>query len=252
MYLHSLSALARIFAPMLTSDWIILLFISAIVAASIIFRKLTVTGALTGGCLAALLYKGAGITGIIMLGAFFVAGSAATAFGRKHKEQLGIAEKNKGQRNAWQVLANGGIAALAGLLAWLYPQQAKLWQLAAAASLASASADTLSSELGSIYGRSFYNILTFKKDSCGLDGVISLEGTLWGIAGSALIASIFLIAYGYSVLALWIVLAGFIGNMVDSLLGASLERKGWLKNDQVNFMNTLAGALVGMAGCWLL
>jgi uncharacterized protein (TIGR00297 family) len=231
---------------MLTTDWIVLLFICAIVTASIVFRKLTAAGALTGGILAGLLYKGAGITGIVMLGAFFAAGSAATAFGRNRKEQLGIAEKNKGQRNAWQVLANGGVAALAGLLAWMYPQQASLWQLAAAASLASASADTLSSELGSLYGRSFYNILTFKKDKCGLDGVVSLEGTLWGIAGSALIALIFMIAYGYSLLALWIVLAGFVGNMTDSVLGASLERKGWLKNDQVNFLNTLIAALVGI------
>lgn len=234
-----------------TVDWFILVFICAVVTASIVFRKLTVAGALTGGILAGLLYKGAGVTGIVMLGAFFVAGSAATAFGRSRKEQLGIAEENKGQRNAGQVLANGGVAALAGLLAWVYPQQASLWQLAAAASLASASADTLSSELGSLYGRSFYNILSFKKDKCGLDGVISLEGTLWGIAGSALIALIFVIAFGYSALALWIVLAGFIGNMADSVLGASLERKGWLKNDQVNFLNTLIAALVGIAGYWI-
>lgn len=235
-----------------TTDLIVLLFICAVVTASIVFRKLTVAGALTGGILAALLYKGAGITGIVMLGAFFVAGSAATALGRSRKEQLGIAEENKGQRNAWQVLVNGGVAALAGLLAWLNPHQAALWQLAAAASLASASADTLSSEMGSIYGKSFYNILTFKKDKCGLDGVISLEGTLWGIAGSALIALIFVIAYGYSVLALWIVFAGFIGNMTDSILGASLERKGWLKNDQVNFLNTLTGALAGIAGYYFI
>jgi uncharacterized protein (TIGR00297 family) len=228
------------------TDWVVLLFICAMVTASIVFRKLTVAGAFTGGILAALLYKGAGITGIVMLGAFFVAGSAATAFGRSRKEQLGIAEKNKGQRNAWQVLANGGVAALAGLLAWVYPQHAGLWQLAAAASLASASADTLSSELGSVYGRSFYNILTFKKDKCGLDGVISVEGTLWGIAGSVLIASIFVIAYGNIVLALWIVLAGFIGNMADSILGASLERNGWLKNDQVNLLNTFIAALMGI------
>lgn len=228
------------------TDWFVLLFICTIVTASIVFRKLTVAGALTGGILAGLLYKGAGITGIVMLGAFFVAGSAATAFGRSRKEQLGIAEENKGQRNAGQVLANGGVAALAGLLAWLYPQQAPLWQMAMAASLASASADTLSSEMGSVYGRSFYNILTFKKDKCGLDGVVSLEGTLWGIAGSALIALIFVIAYGFSALALWIVLAGFIGNIIDSILGASLERKGWLQNNQVNFLNTLIGALVGV------
>ncbi|WP_207512856.1 DUF92 domain-containing protein [Longitalea luteola] len=230
------------------TDGIVLLFIGTMIAATIVLRKLTAVGALTGGCLAALLYKGAGITGIVMLGAFFVAGTAATAFGRRKKEKLGIAEKNKGQRTAGQVLANGSVAALAGLLAWLYPQQAGLWQLAAAASLASACADTLSSEMGSVYGKSFYNILTFKKDACGLDGVISVEGTLWGIAGSMLIALIYMAGYGYSVAAFWIVFAGFTGNIADSVLGASLERKGWLKNDQVNFLNTLIAAVVGMIG----
>lgn len=234
-----------------TIDWIVLLFIGAMVAASIVFRKLTVAGALTGGCLAALLYKGAGLTGIIMLGAFFVAGSAVTALGRSKKEQLGVAEKNKGQRTAWQVLANGGVAGLAGLLAWLNPEQATLWQLAAAASLASASADTLSSELGSVYGRSFYNILTFKKDKCGLDGVVSLEGTLYGIAGSMLIAAIYLAAWKHIAFAWWIVVAGFAGNVADSVLGASLERKGRLKNDQVNLLNTLIAAAVGFCGYWL-
>lgn len=230
------------------TDWVVFLFIGIMMAASIIFRKLTAAGALTGGCLAVLLYEGTGVTGIIMLGAFFVAGTAATAFGRRKKEKLGMAEKNKGQRTAGQVLANGGVAALAGLLAWLYPLQAVVWQLAAAASLASASADTLSSELGSLYGRSFYNILTFKKDSCGLDGVISLEGTVWGAAGSVMIAIIYATAYGYSALAWWVVLAGFTGNIADSVLGASLERKGWIKNDMVNFLNTLIAALVGMLG----
>jgi uncharacterized membrane protein len=63
-----------------------------------------------------------------------------------------------------------------------------------------------------------------------------------------LIAVIYIAAYGYSALAWWIVLAGFAGNVADSLLGASLERKGFLKNDQVNFLNTLIAAMVGMAG----
>jgi hypothetical protein len=48
------------------TDWIVLLIICAGVAASIRFRKLTVAGALTGGCLAGLLYKGAGMAGIVM------------------------------------------------------------------------------------------------------------------------------------------------------------------------------------------
>jgi uncharacterized protein (TIGR00297 family) len=233
------------------TDWIVFIIICAGVAASIRFRKLTVAGALTGGCLAGLLYLGLGIGGIVMLAAFFIAGSTATAFGRNKKEQLGIAEKNKGQRTAWQVLANGGAAGLAGLLSWVNPEQAVVWQLAAAASLASASADTLSSELGSIYGKSFYNILTCKKDTCGLDGVVSLEGTLWGIAGSALIAMLYIAFYGYSVLAFWILLAGFIGNIADSILGASVERKGCIRNDLVNLLNTLIAAGVGISGYWL-
>ena len=68
------------------SDLIVLVFIVASVAATIIFRKLTMAGAFTGGLLAALLYKGLGITGIVLLGAFFVAGTLATSLGRRKKE----------------------------------------------------------------------------------------------------------------------------------------------------------------------
>jgi uncharacterized protein (TIGR00297 family) len=225
-------------------DVIVPLILCLAATASIFFRKLTIAGGITGGCLAWLLYKGAGVTGLVMLAAFFIAGTMATAMGARKKEQLGLAEENKGQRTAAQVLANGGVAALTGLLAWLYPAQSIMWQMAAAAALASASADTLSSELGNLFGKRFYNILTFKKDKRGLNGVVSLEGTLWGIAGSAMIAVIYSVGYGYTGHALWIILAGTIGNLTDSILGASLERKGWLSNDWVNGLNTLVAASI--------
>lgn len=233
------------------TDRIVLLILFLGVAGSIGFRKLSVAGALTGGLLAGLLYKGAGFTGLLMLATFFIAGTVATAIGSDEKARLGIAEENKGQRTAGQVLANGGVAALAGLLAIIKPHQLVLWQLVAAAALSSASADTLSSELGSIYGKSFYNILTFKKDKRGLDGVVSMEGFLWGLAGSATIALIYAAGYGHPAHMIWIVLAGTIGNMADSLLGASLERQGRLTNDLVNGLNTLVAALVGLLCYWL-
>jgi len=114
-----------------------------------------------------------------------------------------------------------------------------------AASLSSATADTLSSELGMIYGRRFYNLLTLKPDERGLDGVISIEGTLLGIAGSAVIAAAFMLTTQCRLKTfLLIILAGTTGNLVDSLLGALLERKGWLTNNTVNFCNTLAAALL--------
>lgn len=230
---------------MYTTDWIILAILCAGVTASIVARKLTIAGALTGGVIGWCLYKGAGITGLVLLSTFFIAGTLATSAGASKKERLGIAEKDKGKRTAGQVLANGGIAGLAGLLAWVRPAEVVVWQLVAAAALSSASADTLSSELGSILGKRFYNILSFKKDARGLDGVVSLEGTLCGIGGSILIACIYAVGYGFSIHLLWIIIAGTIGNLSDSVLGASLERKGWLNNDLVNGLNTLVAAVVG-------
>ena len=115
-----------------------------------------------------------------------------------------------------------------------------------AASLASATADTLSSELGVVYGRRFYNIHTMLKDRRGLDGVISMEGTAIGIAGSAVIALVYALGFGFTQNIFWILIAGTAGNLCDSLLGATLERSRILNNNAVNFLNTLFAALVAM------
>ncbi len=43
---------------------------------------------------------------------------------------------------------------------------------------------------------------------------------------------------------LWIIMAGAVGNITDSLLGATLERSGIINNNWVNFINTFTGAVV--------
>jgi uncharacterized protein (TIGR00297 family) len=113
-----------------------------------------------------------------------------------------------------------------------------------AGAFAAAMADTLSSELGTVYGKKFYNIITFRRDRKGLDGVVSLEGTMIGIAGSCLVAALYCSGFGWSILFLYITLAGTIGNLVDSIAGATLERRRYIGNDIVNVLNTLVGALV--------
>lgn len=227
----------------------IFVFIGVLLAgviSSIVTGKLTVAGGITGGVLGLFLYAGAGWTGVALMGSFFVLGTAATSWKRITKERLGIAEEHKGKRTVSQVLANGGTGALLGLLAWLYPQYKDLFQLMMAAAFSSAAADTLSSELGSIYGRQFYNILSFKKDQRGLDGVVSLEGTVFGMVGSLIIATVYSIGFGWGTDLLWIVIAGTMGNLADSLLGALFERRGLLHNDLVNFLNTVVAALAGL------
>ena len=227
-----------------SSNYFVYLFLLAGVVLSIITRKLTVPAALVGGLIGFLVYAGGGYTGLAMLVLFFVLGSAATSIGLKKKQQLGFAEADKGRRTAGQVMANGGVAGILGTIAWFNPAQGHVLQLMMAGGLASATADTLSSELGTILGRRFYNIITLKKDIRGLDGVISLEGTFAGIAGAILIAAVYAIGHTWNIEFLWVVLAGIAGNFADSILGATVERKHLIGNNMVNFLNTTTGAVV--------
>lgn len=221
----------------------LVLFLLIGVVLSIATRKLTIGAATLGGIIGFLLFIGVGWMGLLLMAAFFLLGTLATSWKRHSKERIGVAEENKGMRKASQVFANAGVAALVALLAYFCPQKNSLCLLIIAAAFSSATADTLSSELGSLYGKKFYNILSFKKDQRGLDGVISLEGTLVGFIGSCFIALIFLLGTQHGLASFSIiVIAGTAGNLFDSFLGAAMERRGFIKNDAVNFLNTLLAA----------
>lgn len=209
--------------------------------------KLTTAAVWTGGLLGVLIFLGAGFTGLALLALFFGLGTAASAWKVADKRRLGLAEENQGRRTAGQVLANAGVAGALGLLGWQFPAHSPLMQLMLAGSFAAATADTLASELGNVYGRRYYNILTLRPDTRGLNGVVSLEGTLLGAAGSALLAAVYCLSYGWGPAFWWLLLAGTVGNLTDSVLGATLERRQYLTNNAVNLLNTLVGALVSAA-----
>lgn len=206
-------------------------------------NKLTVPGSLVGGILALFIFAGTGLTGIFMLAAFFILGSAATSWKASLKNNLNLRETNKGKRTVIQVLANAGVAGAIGLLIILLPDKLLFLKPMLAASLSSAAADTLSSELGNVYGRNFYNIVTLKKDKRGLDGVVSLEGFVFGILGSSIIAIAYFLFEGFDRTFIWIIISGSVGNLVDSVLGATLQRKHFLTNNSVNCLNTFIAAL---------
>ncbi|WP_158797444.1 DUF92 domain-containing protein [Pedobacter sp. L105] len=215
-------------------------------------KKLTSLAALTGFVCGSILYLGAGYTGLMLLTAFFLMGTLSTSWGKRIKQDLVPGEESTA-RTPGQVLANAGTATFFALLMILFPNQASLFLLTLAASIASATADTLSSELGMLYGRSFYNCLTWKKDQRGLDGVISLEGTLIGIAGAIFIALIYALGVKLDYRIIIIVIAAAAGNFSDSLFGATLERRNLLTNDWVNFLSTLfaAGVALLLSLIWL-
>jgi uncharacterized protein (TIGR00297 family) len=229
--------------------------VALILAAGMLFsirwKKLTIAAAITGALLGGTIYAGAGLTGLSMLTVFFIMGTAATSWKKNEKHLLPTAGISQPTGNAYQatrhtgqVIANAGVAAICGGLIVLFPPDKGLLQVMMAGSLAAAAADTVSSELGMVYGRRFYNILSGRRDQKGLDGVISLEGLLFGIAASAIIALLYVLGNGWSHHFWLILIAGTIGNLVDSLLGATLERRRLLSNDMVNLLNTLAAALL--------
>jgi uncharacterized protein (TIGR00297 family) len=161
---------------------------------------------------------------------------AATRVGYARKQQLRTAEP-AGGRTAAQAMANLGIAALVVAIA------PATWPLLALAALAEAAADTSSSEIGMAFPGKTVLVTNFKPIPAGTDGGISLFGTLAACLGAITVAAAALLSGLVTPRqAAVIVLAGFLGTMVDSLLGSLFERRGWLNNDLVNLLSTAAAA----------
>ncbi len=159
---------------------------------------------------------------------------AATRFGRASKESRGLAEARSGRR-ASQVVANLGVAALCASVGWHF---------GCVAALAEAAADTVSSEVGQAFGGRVWLITTFRRVAAGKDGGVSLAGTALGMAAAALV-----VRAGAAPHAFWPVFtAACAGLAFDSVLGATVEARGWMGNDLVNFGSTLFAAL--MAQTW--
>lgn len=199
-------------------------------------------------------------TALVPILVLLILTSLATRAGRKHKEKLGTAESRRG-REASQVAANLGIAALVSnplVQIWLIdhgwvhtrgilPNAAPALALGLAA-LAEAAADTVSSELGQILSGHPRMITTFRKAEPGTDGAISLSGTAMGIIAAAAVAAAgsWAIGGGTPIFMIsWV--GGVFGLLFDSLLGATLERGGWLNNDAVNFLSTASAAAAALS-----
>jgi uncharacterized protein (TIGR00297 family) len=165
--------------------------------------------------------------------------------GYRRKLALGIAERREG-RSAWQVLANLAVAALGSVV--FSATGNRVWLVAAVAALTEAATDTVASEIGQCRGADARFITTGERVPAGTDGGVTIPGSVAGLAGGLVIAVVATAGRTLSLAELWIpVAAGFAGMLIDSLLGATLQRRRWIDNQTVNFISTLAAAVLAYA-----
>ncbi len=203
-------------------------------------------GAFAGVLVALLLMVAAGFAGFVPLLTVFLLTVVSTAWGSKRKQRLGVAERKRG-RTTSQVFANLGAAALCVVPVIWFPQLESLLLVAAAAALAEAAADTVSSEMGQATARAAYMITDFRDVPIGTNGAISVEGTLSGCIAACIVAWVSAVV-GF-VEWHWtptIAFAAIGGMFLDSIMGATWERSGKLGNDAVNFISTVFAADVAL------
>lgn len=255
----------------------------AVVMGAFAARALTFSGAAAAFILGTLVFGFGGLPWAALLLTFFVSSSLLSLLFKRRKSAGGMENEKGSRRDAWQVLANGGIASLMALISWRFPNSIIPW-LAGAAALAAANADTWATELGTLSRKDPVLITTGKSALRGTSGAVSLIGIAASTAGSVLIAAVFWIpahffgsnwsAGQYLWLPIAVCMGGLAGSLVDSLLGATLQAVyycpvcqketeqhplhhcgtqttlirglNWLNNDWVNFFCTLSGVLIAL------
>ena len=207
-------------------------------------RGVDQSGMFAGGAACFLIFAGTGPAGFAVLAMLFLLTWVATRFGYRRKQDLGVAERGDG-RDAWQVLANLAVPAVASAAFSATGNRAFLF--AAAAALAEAAIDTVASEIGQTR-RTAVLITTGKPVPAGTDGGITLPGTAAGALAGAVIGLLAaaggMIPWPYSGLP-WV--AGFVGMLADSVLGATVQSRGWISNGGVNLLSTFIAAVLAYA-----
>ena len=232
-------------------------------------RSLTLSGAILTIVTGVLIGLSFGWFGLYLLGVFFSTSSFASKYRSRDKQNVDEIVEKTGARDAIQVLANGGVGILCALGYLLTDNLVYLYMYIV--SIAAATSDTWGSEFGVLAKRKPRFMFTFREVEPGTSGAVSTFGTVMSILGAFVIvcSSLLFVELDMALLlALWGI--GLSGSVIDTLLGATVQRKfrctvcgklteknihhqvpttyvsGWrvLGNDAVNFLSVLGATSI--------
>jgi uncharacterized protein (TIGR00297 family) len=238
-------------------------------------RALSPGGAVAATVVGGAVFGGTGLRGSAAVLGFFV---SSTLLGRLPG---GVARQQQrgNERDAVQVLANGGTAALLALASGAAPEKLRpVLQAGFGGAIAAAAADTWATEIGSRSWSTPRSIVTLRAVPPGASGAVTVAGLVASAVGATVIAVVFGGSTRFTdqvprLRLAAVALGGFVGSLIDSLLGATVQEvrfcdacgretellihdcgrttrrvrgASWCDNDVVNGVATASGALVAM------
>lgn len=248
----------------------------AVGGAGLSARALTWSGASAAAIVGTVAVAAGWNWGALLL-AYFVATTLVSRIGadRKRARTADVIDK-AGARDATQVMANGFPFLFCASMAMIRPGPfGSVWMAAGAASLAASAADTWATEIGTLAGQPPRSILSWRRLPIGASGGVTAVGWAAAIAGAAFVSAVALAAGSGTSAFPWILLGGIGGAVMDSLIGASIQRRSWcdacglvtemrvhtcgaatrriggfswLENDAVNLIATVTGSVIPWVG----
>lgn len=213
------------------------------------FRLVSFTGVLGGVPLGLLILVQGGLDLFCLLFLFFALGSFVTHWGYNRKLKMGLAQEKGGRRGARNALANCLLAVIAAILVGLTEGADAILLLFYTTALATTLSDTVSSEMGQLYGHSPFLPTSFRLVPPGTVGAISVEGTFCGMGASIVFA---FMAWAFTVISLSmvpiVILSSWFGFYMESYISAYwIEKNNELNGEWMNLLNTFLGGTFALA-----